>query len=737
MLEIEALLCSFEHRPRCGDLGLANGVRGFGKLIFTAIARDYSSHRAGFAMIQPKLSHIVYCGPRGEARGEAQLFLARQFAAAVTALLLIAGSFFVFLSLAGDAQAQSPFGTCEDAAELAVLPSPIAPWRGAPLRVIVAAEKPLEGELLLIAPNGSVAAKSQERLGGPPYFWFAEVASPAAGTWQAKLTRERAAGECGTITREIAVSAAKPALPRATAGSLWPLRDTWSRATENLYSAWIEKLFDAPLDAAPSWKALHEVLRDKSRNVLFNHLGLGEDSMNLVIRPDCADLPYFLRAYFAFKMGLPYGYAKCTRGAGGEAPRCPVWWNVQNLEERSPPPEQAISSPIPPELIRQPPVSVASAAGATPPGPAVRPVGPPPRPAGLVPGFSYYLRYDVADGVHSGAGRTALTDDHTDFYPVPLTEHALRPGTVYADPYGHLLVLVRRVAQSEGDAGVFLAVDAQPDGTVARKRFWRGNFLFAQDPSLGGPGFKRFRPIVREKNGVLRRLTNHEIAKNSQYADFSLEQARLGVEDFYDRMDDVMSPQPLDPVRAMKEAITSLDEQVRARVTSVENGRKFQNSGRGEASMPDGAAIFETTGAWEDFATPSRDLRLLIAMDVVRTFPERVARRPERYAMPTGKRVADVKTELESVLASELSARKFSYTRSNGSAWTLALKDVIDRAAALEMGYNVNDCVELRWGAPDNSDEASTCKRRAPGAQRAKMTDYRVWFRERRRPPRV
>ena len=34
--------------------------------------------------------------------------------------------------------------------------------------------------------------------------------------------------------------------------------------------------------------------------------------------------------------------------------------------------------------------------------------------------------------------------------------------------------------------------------------------------------------------------------------------------------------------------------------------------------MPDGPAIFETTGAWEDFATPSRDLRLLIAMDVVR-----------------------------------------------------------------------------------------------------------------------
>src|SRR5262249_985417 len=263
---------------------------------------------------------------------------------------------------------------------------------------------------------------------------------------------------------------------------------------------------------------------------------------------------------------------------------------------------------------------------------------------------------------------------------------------------------------SGGAAGVFLAVDAQPDGTVARKRFWRGNFLFVQDPALGSPGFKRFRPIVSDSNGSLRRLTNDEIAKNPQYGDFSLEQTKLGIEAFYDRMDDVMSPAPLDPLRAMQEAITSLEEQVKARVTSVENGRKFQQSGRGDASMPDGAAIFETTGAWEDFATPARDLRLLIAIDVVRGFPDRVARRPERYAMPKDKSVAEVKAELLSVLASDLSARKFSYPRSDGSQWTLALRDVIDRAAALEMAYNVNDCVELRWGAAEKSDEASTCR---------------------------
>ena len=242
---------------------------------------------------------------------------------------------------------------------------------------------------------------------------------------------------------------------------------------------------------------------------------------------------------------------------------------------------------------------------------------------------------------------------------------------------------------------------------------------------------------MREKNGTLRRLTNDEIAKNPDYGDYSLDQSKLAVEEFYDRMDDVMSPAPLEPMRALKEAITALEEQVNARVASVENGRKYLVEGGREVDMPDGASIFETTGAWEDFATPSRDLRLLIAVDVVRGFPDRVARRPERYAMPAGRAQRRSRRNWKRTLASELSARKFSYTRTDGSQWTLKLKDVSDRMPALEMAYNVNDCAELRWGAPDDSEEAATCKRRAPAAQRAKMAgEYRAWFSERRRPPR-
>ena len=669
--------------------------------------------------------------------------LARRFTAAVTALLPLAG--LCLLLAATDARAQSaaqnpapsPANGCEDGADLAVLPSPLAPWKGAPLRVLVVAEKPVDGELLLIAPDGSVAATSAERHGGPPYFWFAEIATPSAGTWHASLARDRASGACSKITRDIAVSAQKPPGLPTPEGSMWQVRNSWNWATENLYSAWIEKLFDAPPDVDLSWKAWHEVLRDQSRNMLFNYLGMGEDNVALSLRPDCADFVYFLRAYFAFKMGLPFGYSNCSRGTGGSPPKCYQWFDIQHPEvtRPAPPPEQTASVAAPPTADTAKPnmlQKMFAQQGAPPPAPIPAPApAPAPKRLGLA-SFGQYLRA-VGDVVHTGSVRVAATDDNTDFYMVPLTQDTLRPGTVYADPYGHVLMLVHRVPEANGAPGVFLAVDAEPDGTVTRKRFWRGNFLFVHEPSLGSPGFKRFRPIVRESNGALRRLTNNEIAKNPNYGDFSLEQPQLSLEDFYDRMDDVMSPEPLDPAKAMQDAITSLEEQVNTRVTAVENGRKFQSSGRGDADMPNGPSIFETNGAWEDFSTPARDLRLLIAIDVVHGFPDHVARRADRYALG-GRSPADVKAQLQGALASELAARKVTYTRSDGSQWTLTLKDVIDRAGNLEMAYNPNDCVELRWGAPDGSDEASTCKRHAPTAQRAKMADYRNWFRDRHWP---
>jgi hypothetical protein len=572
------------------------------------------------------------------------------------------------------------------------------------MRVVVVSDHLVDAEVHIAGPDGAVTTV-KDRHGGPPYAWIATVEAPAAGTWHATFVRDAACTGASLATQDIVVAARPGPVPGTPRTALWFTRAAWTPGLENLYSAWVEHMFDAPLDAAPSWNALHEVLRDRTRNFLFDHLDAAEDEQGVIVRPDCADLPYFLRAYFAYKLGLPFGWSRCSRGADGVPPVCGDFATQSN--------------PFPPIDKK----------------PQEPPAWGDPKRSGMWESnarrMGEFFRTTLADAVQSGAGRTPADDETGDYYPVSLSAETLRPGTIFADPYGHVLVVAKRIPQTATAGGVMLAVDGQPDGTVARKRFWRGNFLFAVDPSLGAAGFKRFRPVIHDKmSGKWRHLSNAELP------DYSQEQYATGVEGFYDKMDDVLSPAPLDPTQALLETIDALEEQVKTRVNSVDNGRKFLASGKAAADMPDGAKIFETTGDWEDFSTPSRDLRLLIAVDVARAIPSRVARRPERYAMPTGKTPDEVRAELGARLMRELHDRKFKYVRSDGTDFELAVQDVVDRETVLEMAYNPNDCVEARWGAPAGSDEASTCKGHAPTSQVTKMTGYRSWFHDRKRPPR-
>jgi hypothetical protein len=584
--------------------------------------------------------------------------------------------------------AAEPVLPCEDSASDGVLlfSSPLSPQPDGALRAVAVSERQLSATLVVIDPDGLPAAAENERRGGPPYWWYVDLVPPKAGQYRAIVRHGTTTIACRTIDVGAAGEERRDAGP-----GVWRVTREWSRATENLYSAWIEKLFDAPLDEDPTWRALHEVTRDPERNFLHDHLGLGEDDAHgLRLEPDCADLPYFLRAYFAWKLGLPFGYSECTRGDGGKPPHCGRWHS--NLDA-----DEAHGAPLE-------------------------------RMQGFVSG-------EIGPAAQSGAGRTPGDDDRTDFYPTRLRRDTLRPGTVYADPYGHVLVVVSRVAQTGTSGGLLLAVDGQPDATVARKRYWRGNFLFAHDPSHGSAGFKHVRPIVRTDDG-LRPLDNAEIDKDASYGDFSLEQDELETEQFYDRVDAVLSPRPQDPTRAVQATLDALAEQVNARVRAVANGEEYVTKHPDAVPMPEGAAIFETSGPWEDFATPARDLRLLIAIDVARSFPGKVVSQAGRFVLPPGWPPEDLRQALVRQLERGLSARHVEYNRSDGSVWTLSLADVVARARALETAYNPNDCVEVRWGAPADSKEAATCRRHAPAEQVERMRASREWFSERRRPPR-
>lgn len=143
------------------------------------------------------------------------MLLRRWFIVAASALPLVPTGFAILLFLATTSPAAAVSAICEDVADVTVLPSPVAPWKGAPLRVMAVSEKPIEIALSLMAPDGSRAVTSSDRHGGGPYSWFAEIAAPAAGTWHATLAFEHASAGCDPITRDIVVTAGKPA-PIAT-----------------------------------------------------------------------------------------------------------------------------------------------------------------------------------------------------------------------------------------------------------------------------------------------------------------------------------------------------------------------------------------------------------------------------------------------------------------------------------------------------------------------------------------
>jgi hypothetical protein len=76
----------------------------------------------------------------------------------------------------------------------------------------------------------------------------------------------------------------------------------------------------------------------------------------------------------------------------------------------------------------------------------------------------------------------------------------------------------------------------------------------------------------------------------------------------------------------------------------------------------------------------------------------------------------------------KVSELTISYTRSDGSSQILTLAEILKRKEAFEMAYNPNDGIEIRWGAPENSDERSTCRRQSPPYQQKTMHAVRKWL---------
>jgi hypothetical protein len=609
------------------------------------------------------------------------------------------GTWVVVLSLWGAAavaktkpKAHAGAGaTCADSDEHALWIAPQQPVAGAPVKLLAVGDEEATGELTVVQPDGQRRALTVARHPGIPGSLAAELSAARPGAYRVVWAR----GDKPVACRAFDV-AAHPSKPTAGLGPVvWPATHAWDRRHENFFAAWIDLLFDAPVAASLDFRPLHQALRDDARNYLANYLGLREDDPKnkaaIPATPDCADLPYFLRAYFSWKLGLPFGFRDCDRGTDARPPRC------SNFATNEQPPSGKDHLAAVRSFLRQ-----------------------------------------VTNHVQSGSARTALSDDETDYYPVALDRKALRPGTIYADPYGHVMLVVKWVAQTPEHGGLLLAVDGQPDTSIGRKRFWEGTFLFTNDTKSAGPGFKAFRPVVRGADGKLASLPNASVGgpDDPAHAPYSDEQGKLSADGFYARMGKLINPQGLDAETAYRETLDALAEQLTVRVGSVDNGEKFQKEKGGVViPMPDGAKIFETTGPWEDYATPSRDMRLLIAMNVLLGLPEKIVKHPDLFRLG-GRKPAEVRDQIAKLHASLIPTRGITYTRTDGSPWKLTVADLLARRANLEIAYNPNDCVEVRWGATAGTPEYTPCTRHAPPDQKAKMTEARPWFHDAKRPAR-
>jgi len=568
----------------------------------------------------------------------------------------------------------------------AMMISPANPSPGEGFRILATGGKNIrKAKIIISSQNGNYKSVSSVTGDESPYWRIDAFEGLSEGNYKATVVRNKV--ELCNLEFDILPSEAA-----SRKGPVWKSLNSWDSKTEALYSAWINALFQDCTEQT-SWPALHEVTQDKTRNFLYNHLSLDEDDpqgkTKVLMEPDCADNPFFLRAYFAWKAGLPFAYHICDRGYVGRNPSTGQWITNESSSSKSNP----------------------------------------------VLAFNSFIR-NLMNGVHSGTARTALDNQTSDYYPVSLERESLRPGTVYADPYGHTFVIVRWIPQTKDKPGQLLAVDAQPDKTIAIKRFWKGNFLFNTKEVVGEPGFKAFRPIMLD-NGKLTLMKNEELNAAAGFSQFSMQQKMMGSEVFYNTMERVINPKPLDPEATLLNLINALHEQLLVRVKSVANGEEYFKSHPGAViPMPTSArGIFQTGGVWEDFSTPNRDLRLLIAIDAVIGFPEKVAGSPDNYNISKLSSPEETRQKLQSVLDKKVNELTISYIRTDGSPQELTVGEIINRRAAFEMAYNPNDGIEVRWGAPEGSEEISTCRRHAPQNQRSTMQSVRKWFINRLHPP--
>lgn len=493
------------------------------------------------------------------------------------------------------------------------------------------------------------------------------------------LKRKRAGGVWAFVAGVFLILASSPVAQAHDSPNLTYSvgSDRWSAADERDYAAFIAAIGES--ECATLNDCLHS-----PANKFF-----GTDPPDRKFESDCADLPYVLRFYFAWKRGLPFSYVAAVNPSDGSSGDIRYSRAGNKVSERA----DVAGGRNAMEIIERIRAGISSAT---------------------------YRIHPSTDG--------PLTPD---LYSPAIRPGSIRPGTVVYDPAGHVAIVYR--VDPDGRVHSF---DAHTDFTLTQMTF---DVRFARMRPSHGAGFKNWRPIrllgaMRTPDGSLR--GGHiEIARNKDIADFSTEQFygtgprpsdadwasgkfALNGEtlDFYDFVRARLAGGALvfHPVREVGEMTASLCNDLQYRAAAVDLGSAMADRPH-PARLP--RNIYGTDGDWEMFSTPSRDARLKTAFkylrDTVQRFVEMDRAGDRRHLSYNGD---DLPGDLMKVYMRAANACTIRYHRSDGSVVAMSFEQARTRLFALS--FDPYHCPERRWGATD-ATELATCTDSA---------DKRAWY---------
>ena len=504
----------------------------------------------------------------------------------------------------------------------------------------------------------------------------AQPAAPANPTATASLDPQ--------LAPKPGTSEPQPGVDGATANvhAAWQwriLRTAWTERDEKGYEEFVQRIGES------GCRTVHACLTDAASNPLYR----ASNPANMRFYADCADLPYMLRAYFAWKNGLPFSYSTAVTPLGySKDIRYTARGNIiparRDLVEAGIDARRAI-----PQIVE----TISSA----------------------------HYRYPP-----SYSGR--LPPDH---YPVKIARDSIKPGTIIYDPNGHVAVIYKVTGE-----GRIHYIDTHPDNSLTRGIY--GKAFTRSSPGMGA-GFKRWRPQTLVgatqsgdgsfHGGQIRLAQDKEIPDWSDEQFFGTEVNRprlwslgkfvLDGEplEYYDYVRRRLAKAGFkyDPLEETRSMVRSLCEDMKYRVDAVDIAVKAQIHKRPQPDrLPNN--IYGTDGDWETYSTPSRDARLKTAFkelhDEIVRFLTLAAAGSDRLAYAGN----DIRSDIRQAYVQETSGCTIAYMRSDGSEKRLSFAEVERRLFALS--FDPHHCAERRWGAQD-PEELATCNDAA---------DKRGWY---------